>query len=138
MMTIKTYSELIRIPTFEDRIRYLELKGKVGSETFGGHREINQLLYHSREWRSLRNYIILRDNGCDLAHLDYEIFGSIYIHHLNPIAVDDVLHMRSNVYDPENLVSVSFETHSRIHYGFDNPIPNKIVERRMGDTCPWK
>lgn len=137
-MITKTYSELIRIPMFEDRIRYLELKGKVGSETFGGHREINQLLYHSREWRSLRNHIILRDNGCDLAHLDYEIFGSIYIHHLNPITIDDVLHMRSNVYDPENLVSVSFETHSRIHYGFDNPIGSPIIERRMGDTCPWK
>lgn len=136
-MKIKTYSELIQIPNFEDRIRYLELSGKVGDLTFGGHRQLNQTLYSSIKWRRLRNTIILRDNGMDLSHPDYEIFGFIYIHHLNPITIEDVLEQRSIIYDPENLVSASFETHSRIHYGMKNHKVPKTIERKPGDTCPW-
>lgn len=138
MKIIRSYSELIRIPSFEDRIRYLELNGRIGSETFGGHRTMNQRLYTSPRWRSLRNEIILRDNGMDLAHEDYEIAGPVYIHHLNPITIDDLLEMRSVVFDPENLVSVSYQTHAQIHYGIQLLQSHVIVERIQGDTCPWR
>lgn len=138
MKIIRSYSELIRISSFENRIQYLELKGRIGSETFGGHRTINQRFYTSPRWRSLRNEIILRDNGMDLAHEDYEITGPVYIHHLNPITIDDLLEMRSVVFDPENLVSVSYQTHARIHYGIQMSQGYTITERIQGDTCLWR
>lgn len=133
----KRYSELIKIPKYEDRFEYLKLDGLVGDITFGGHRVLNQLFYHSKEWRQLRNQIIVRDNGMDLAHDDRPINGKIYIHHLEPITVDDILQGRSNVFDPENLISVSFETHNAIHYGDKNLLQKTFIERTPGDTCPW-
>lgn len=135
---IKRYSELIRIPTFEERIRYLEIKGRVGDLTFGGHRELNQKLYMSPKWRSLRDRIIVRDNGMDLAHPDYEIVGKVIIHHINQITIEDILEWNPIVFDEENLVCSSFQTHNRIHYGFENNMPKRNGERSPNDTCPWR
>lgn len=140
MTTIyKTYSELIKIPSFEDRFKYLCLDGNVGEATFGGHRYLNQMLYKSPEWKSTRREVILRDNGCDLAHEDYEIIGSIYIHHLNPITIDDILNRSPCVFDLENLICTSFKTHNAIHYGTDDVAFNKqLINRSKNDTCPWR
>lgn len=136
---IKRYSELIKITKFEDRLEYLDLSGTVGIETFGCHRYLNQLMYHSKEWRSLRNKIIYRDGGCDLAHEDYFLCsGNILIHHLNPITVEDIRERRSNVFDPENLVCCSYKTHRFIHYGIVDPKVGIYKPRMEGDTCPWK
>lgn len=115
---MKTYSEVINIPEIEDRIEYLKLSGEVGIETFGCHRYLNQVLYHCSEWRSLRNKIIDRDNGCDLAHEEYPLCsGNIVIHHINPITIEDIRNRRSNVFDPENLISCSHKMHRFLHYG---------------------
>lgn len=135
---IRRYSELIRIKSFEDRIKYLELNGSVGNLTFGGHRDLNQRLYTSPDWRSLRRRIILRDNGMDLAHPDYEICRSIYIHHINPITIEDILEWNPIVFDEENLVCCSFQTHNRIHYGIETNFPKQNGERSPNDTCPWR
>lgn len=132
----KSYSELIKIKKFDDRLRYLTLKGKIGEQTFGGHRLLNQTLYKSYEWKSIRKKIILRDNGCDLAHDDYPIGGHIYIHHLNPITIEDILNRKANIFDEENLVAVSFKTHNAIHYGVEELIPRSL-ERKRNDTCLW-
>lgn len=132
----KSYSELIKIKNFDDRLRYLTLKGKIGEQTFGGHRLLNQTLYKSYEWKSIRKKIILRDNGCDLAHDDYPIGGHIYIHHLNPITIEDILNRKANIFDEENLVAVSFKTHNAIHYGVEELIPRSL-ERKRNDTCLW-
>lgn len=136
-MRCKCYSELIKISSYEDRFEYLKLDGLVGDITFGGHRILNQLLYHSSEWRRLRNSIIIRDGGMDLAHNDYPIYGKIYIHHIEPITIDDILQRCPSVFDPENLISVSFETHNAIHYGDKNLLPKVVMERQPGDTCLW-
>lgn len=132
----KTYSELIKIKNFEDRLKYLTLKGKIGEQTFGGHRMLNQILYKSSDWKNIRRRIILRDEGCDLAHEDYPIGGNIYIHHLNPISIDDILKRNKDIFDEENLVCVSFKTHNAIHYGVEELIPRSL-ERRRNDTCLW-
>lgn len=135
----KTYSELIKISSFKDRLEYLSLNGKVGNTTFGGHRYMNQMLYHSERWKTLRNKIILRDEGCDLAHDDYPIFGSIYIHHINPISMDDISNERACVFDPENLICAAFQTHNAIHYGLPEPLVTRIpTVRERYDTCPWR
>lgn len=134
----KTYSELIKIDTFEDRFKYLSLVGVVGETTFGSHRYLNQILYQTDKWKSTRREVILRDNGCDLAHKDYGIMGSIYIHHLNPITIDDILEERPCVFDLENLVCTAFRTHNAIHYGSENLLPKGLVERKKNDTCLWK
>lgn len=136
--TTKSYSELMTIPSFEDRIEYLFLGGKVGDFTFNGHRELNQALYQSPEWKSLRNLVAMRDNGYDLGHEDYIIVGSIYIHHINPITIDDLLNHKSCVYDPENLISCSRKTHTQIHYGLQKKEPEIVTRRTMYDTCPWR
>lgn len=136
-MSIKTYSELMTLDNFEDRLCYLKIYGLVGVETFGGHRYLNQVLYQMSDWRRIRRQVILRDNGCDLAHEDYPIFDSIYVHHINPITIEDILRRRSCVLDLENLVSTSFRTHNYLHYGVEEPI-TKIVERKPNDTCPWR
>lgn len=137
--SFKRYSELTEISNFEDRLSYLDLSGVVGVETFGCHRYLNQILYHSSEWRRLRNKIIERDNGCDLAHEEYPLCsGNILIHHLNPITIDDVRERRSNVFDPENLICCSYKVHRFIHYGVIDPKLKKYVPRKEGDTCPWK
>lgn len=137
-MKIKTYSELITFSTFEDRFEYLQLKGTIGKETFGFDRYLNQILYNSKEWKHLRNKIIVRDNGCDLACEGFEIYGRILIHHINPITIDDVIKRREMVFDPENLICVTHNTHNAIHYGDKSLLITGPIERRANDTCPWK
>lgn len=138
-MGVKRYKELLRISSYDERLKYLKLNGVVGYETFGGNRYVNQILYRSVLWKKTRREVIMRDNGCDLAHEDYPLRERIYIHHLNPITLDDVLENRSSVYDLDNLVCVSFSTHNAIHYGGDlNIFTSQVVERKRNDTCPWK
>lgn len=135
---IRTYSELITIPDYLERFRYLKLDGRVGVGTFDHDRCLNQILYKSPEWRRLRRDVILRDNGCDLAHEDYEIFGKIIIHHINPITVEDVIERSCKVFDLDNVISCSLMTHNAIHYGDVDLLMKGPIERRPGDTCPWK
>lgn len=138
MMIIKSYSKMLTFPTLEERFRYLELKGSVGKDTFGYDRYLNQILYHSGEWKSFRNDIIIRDNGCDLACEGHEIHKRILVHHINPITVEDVLNRSPMVFDPENVVCVSHITHNAIHYGDENLLITAPVERSQNDTCPWR
>lgn len=139
MTSIKTYSELISIPTYEERYRYLRLDGRVGKDTFGFDRYLNQKLYHdSKEWRRVRNFVITRDNGCDLGMDGYEIAGRIIVHHMNPITMDDLIHRMDYVLDPEFLISTSHNTHNAIHYGTEDLIIKAPIERSRNDTCPWR
>ena len=137
-MSIKTYAELITIPTFEERFEYLQLKGSVGKDTFGYDRYLNQVLYRSPEWKRLRNQIIIRDDGCDLACDGYDVYGKVLIHHLNPITVEDVLARSRKVFDPDNLVCVSHNTHNAIHYGDVDLLVTGPIIRTKNDTCPWR
>ena len=137
-MSIRTYSELITIPTFEERFEYLQLKGSVGKDTFGYDRYLNQVLYRSPEWKRLRNQIIIRDDGCDLACDGYDVYGKVLIHHLNPITVEDVLARSRKVFDPDNLVCVSHNTHNAIHYGDVDLLVTGPMIRTKNDTCPWR
>ena len=137
-MITRSYSELIAIPTFEERYRYLRLRGQVGRETFGHDRYLNQVLYTSKEWRLFRNEIIVRDDGLDLGCDGFDIFGRIIIHHINPITVEDVLNRDPKVFDPNNVISCSNNTHQAIHYGDESLLPLLPVERRPNDTCPWR
>ena len=140
-MIIRTYSELIKLGTFEERFEYAKLDGRVGEETFGRDRWINQALYHSEHWRKVvRPAIIARDGGYDLGVFGLEIVGYVILHHLNPITLDQVEAHDPWVFDPENLISVSDKTHNAIHYGFmtDAPLVKPYTERRPFDTCPWK
>ena len=137
-MSIRTYSELITIPTFEERFEYLQLKGSVGKDTFGYDRYLNQVLYRSPEWKRLRNQIIIRDGGCDLACDGYDIYDKVLIHHLNPITVEDVLARSRKVFDPDNLVCVSHNTHNAIHYGDVDLLVTGPIIRTKNDTCPWR
>ena len=136
--SIRTYSELITIPTFEERFEYLKLNGSVGLETFGRDRYLNQILYNSPEWRRFRPEIIVRDNGCDLACEGYEIFGKILIHHINPITAKDILNRNPKVFDPENVITTVHNTHNAIHYGDKNLLITAPIERSRNDTCPWR
>ena len=137
--TIRTYSELITLPTFEERFEYLKLSGRVGDETFGRDRYLNQLLYQrSDEWKASRREVILRDNGCDLGCEGYEIYGQIIVHHMNPITIDDVLNLDPKVFDPEFLISTMHRTHNAIHYGNADLLITAPIERRKNDTCPWR
>lgn len=133
-----TYSELIKIPTFKDRYEYLKLTGEVGADTFGFDRYLNQSFYKSAIWRKIRNQVIVRDNGCDMAHPDYPIAGKIVIHHLNPVDQDDVIYQRDILLNPEFLVCVSLMTHNAIHYGSQELLPSDPIERKPNDTCPWR
>ena len=136
--TIRTYSELIRIPTFEDRFRYLKLRGKVGEDTFGFDRYFNQKFYRSSEWKRIRDHVIVRDGACDLGIPDREIFGKVIIHHMNPFRIEDLTGDNAkDLLDPEFLICVSHETHNAIHYGDESLLPEIFVERRPNDTCPW-
>lgn len=135
---MRTYTELLKIPTYKERYNYLKLGAKVGEETFGYDRYLNQVFYRSKEWKSIRDKIILRDNGCDLADPDHAIFGRIYVHHMNPITLRDIDKRNPEIFDPEFLVCCSFDTHNAIHYGSENMLPQELVERKPGDTCPWK
>jgi hypothetical protein len=136
---IRTYSELIKLPTFDERFEYLKLKGKVGFETFGYDRYLNQNFYKSSLWRSVRNRVINRDMGRDLGVEGYEIYGKIIIHHMNPITINDIEESTSYLMNPEYLICVSYDTHQAIHYGDRNLLAEKgLNERFPNDTCPWK
>ena len=137
-MSIRCYSELIEIPTFEERYRYLQLNGSVGKDTFGFDRYMNQTFYQSREWKRVRDFVILRDNGCDLGVDGYTIYGKILIHHMNPITVKDIATVSNFLMNPEYLICVSHTTHNAIHYGDENIIPKGPVIRTPNDTCPWR
>ena len=137
-MSIRTYSELIKLPTFEERYRYLRLQGKVGADTFGFDRYLNQVLYRSQRWRRLRDSIILRDDGCDLGIEDREIPGKLIVHHMNPITIKDIQEESDFLYNPEYLICVSHITHNAIHYGDESLLITAPIERVPNDTCPWK
>ena len=137
-MSIKTYSELITLPTFEERFNYLKLGGTVGKSTFGFDRYLNQNLYKSQEWKSVRNKVIIRDNGCDLACEGYEIYGKVLIHHINPITAEDIINRNPIIFDLENLITTVHNTHNAIHYGDENLLIKGLIERTKNDTIPWK
>lgn len=134
---IRTYSELKQLKTFEERYEYLRLGGSVGRSTFGFDRYLNQMLYTSQRWRSLRDDIIIRDEACDLAIRDREILSRIIIHHMNPITTDDIRYAREHIFDPEFLISTSDNTHNAIHFGDDSLLYRLPPERRPGDTSLW-
>ena len=135
---IRTYSELIKLPTFEERFDYLRLDGVVGKDTFGFDRYLNQQFYRSSEWKRIRNQVIVRDNGCDLGIDEYEIHGRILIHHMNPISIEDLQYMSDLLMNPEYLICVSHRTHNAIHYGDASLIVTAPIERSQNDTCPWR
>lgn len=137
-MIIRTYSELIKLSTFEERFQYLKLNGQVGESTFGFDRYLNQLFYKSDEWLRLRDQIIIRDNGCDLGIEGREIHGRILIHHMNPIRKEDILNRSRYLLDPEFLICTVKRTHDAIHYGDENLLLTIPKERRKNDTCPWR
>ena len=142
-MSIKTYSELITLPTFIERYRYLRLGGRVGEDTFGFDRYLNQLFYKSDEWKAVRDYVILRDTGyhdyCqDLGVEGYNIHGRIIIHHMNPITKEDILQRSEYLLNPEYLISTTDITHKAIHYGDERLLMTEPIERRPNDTCPWR
>ena len=138
-MNIKTYSELITIPTFEQRYEYLRLGGTIGEETFGYDRWLNQVFYKTREWRDFRRDIIVRDMGCDLGISDREIHGIIMIHHINPISINDIRNRRLEaILNPENAICTSHNTHNAIHYGDDSLLVKVPIARSRNDTCPWR
>lgn len=137
-MSTKRYSELIRLRTFQERFDYLKLNGRVGDLTFNGHRYLNQRLYQCPEWSSIRRRVIIRDAGRDLACEGYEIFGKMLIHHLNPITVADVVERNPCVFDLENLICTSMDTHNAIHYGDGELLSKELVVRTKNDTCLWR
>ena len=137
-MSIRTYSELITLPTFEERFRYLQLGGKVGEDTFGHDRYLNQMFYTSDEWRRIRRDVIVRDNGCDLGIQDREIHGLIIIHHMNPITIEDIINRSEFLLNPEYLISTVKNTHDAIHFSDERILITDPIERRPNDTCPWK
>lgn len=138
-MSIRTYSELMKLKTFEERYNYLKLDGIVGEETFGFDRIFNQRLYGSDFWKKeVRPHIILRDNGCDLGVEDREIQGRVIIHHMNPITLEDIENNSDFLYNPEYLICVSHDTHNAIHYGDESLLVKDPVFRTKNDTCPWK
>lgn len=134
----KSYHEMMRMQDFTERYRYLRLFGRVGKETFGGNRYLNQAFYSSDEWNRIRNQVIIRDNGCDLAVPGREIYGMIYVHHINPITYEDIIEMSPKLTDLDNLVCTSRETHEAIHYGDEMHLRPDYKPRRPNDTCPWK
>lgn len=135
---IRTYSELITLPTFMERYKYLRIGGTVGADTFGFDRYLNQAFYKSEEWKSIRRHVIIRDCGCDLGIEGREIHERILIHHINPISEEDILGRSDFLLNPEYLISTSHRTHNAIHYGDDSILIDTPLERRKNDTCPWK
>ena len=138
MGKIRTYSELIRLPTFLERFNYLKLNGRVGEETGGCHRYFNQVFYRSKEWRRIRDFVIVRDNGCDLGVSGYDIFGKILIHHMNPITADDIRNRSDYLLNPDYLICVSHMTHEAITYGDERLLVTEPIERAPNDTSPWR
>jgi hypothetical protein len=134
---IRTYSDLIRLNTFEERYEYLKLKGSVGKSTFGFDRYINQQFYRSTQWKSIRNFVIARDQGLDLAFEGYEIYDRIIIHHMNPMSVEDIEHGDDDILNPEFLICTTHKTHNAIHYGDKNLLALPFVERTINDTKLW-
>lgn len=137
-MRFRTYTELSRIYDFYERFRYLQLRGEVGAVTFGWERFLNQALYKTKRWRKARDLVIMRDDGCDLGHPDFQIRDRILIHHMNPISPKDIEEESDAVFDPEFLICTTFGTHNAIHYGDETLLPKLPVERRPWDTCPWR
>lgn len=138
MTGIRRYSELIKLPTFEERFEYLKLDGRVGKMTYGSDRIFNQAFYHSKEWRDFRNKVILRDNGCDLGIEDREIFDKLIVHHINPMTIRDLEEGGEELFDMENFICCSHNTHEAIHYGDSSLlVKTEFVERRPGDTILW-
>lgn len=138
MTGIRRYSELIKLPTFEERFEYLKLDGRVGKMTYGSDRIFNQAFYHSKEWRDFRNKVIARDNGCDLGIEDREIFDKLIVHHINPMTIRDLEEGGEELFDMENFICCSYNTHEAIHYGDSSLlIKTEFVERRPGDTILW-
>lgn len=135
---IRTYSELRKLRTFEERYHYLRLFGKVGKETFGFDRVFNQMFYTSGQWKAARRKVIIRDQGCDLGMEGYEIYGQIWVHHMNPVSLDDIQNNVEILLDPEFLICTTLNTHNAIHYGDENLLIKGPVERTPYDTCPWK
>ena len=136
---MRTYSELITLPTFEERFEYLKLDGRVGEDTFGFDRYFNQVLYHSPEWREIRRKVIIRDEGCDLAIPGRNIFGKILVHHMNPMTLEDIEEHNPDIFNPEFLITTLKLTHDAIHYGDASLlIEDKPIERTPNDTCPWR
>lgn len=139
MRTIKAYSQLIALPTFHERFRYLKIGGRVGEETFGWDRKINQYFYQrSDKWKSVRDYVIIRDNGCDLGVEGYDVFGKIIVHHIVPLTAEDIETESEFLLDPEFLICTSHMTHNAIHYGDESLLYTSLIERSRNDTCPWK
>lgn len=136
-MRTRTYTELARLSTFEDRFRYLSLRGQVGESTFGFDRWINQGFYRSREWRLIRNHVIARDLGCDLGVEGYDIHDRVIVHHMNPMVADDIVHGDDEIVDPEFLISTTHDTHNAIHYGDERLLPRPFAARGPGDTQLW-
>lgn len=134
---MQTYSQAIAYRTFEQRFKYLKLNGIVAHSTFGGHRYLNQALYQSDEWRRIRRQVILRDNGCDLAISERPIYGKILVHHINPISAEDILNRDIMVFDLDNLITVSLETHNALHYGDISLVSKDVTIRKPNDTSPW-
>lgn len=138
-MTRRTYTDLIQIPSFIERYRYLKLGGLIGEDTFGFDRWINQVFYRSPEWREIRQKVIIRDNACDLAHPDHPTIGRLIIHHMNPITKKDIANREDILLDPEYLITVTHNTHNAIHYGDESLlISDVLIERKPYDTSPWK
>lgn len=137
-MIIRTYSELITIPTFEERFEYLRLDGRVGETTFGFDRYLNQAFYKDPEWLRIRNEVIIRDQGCDLAIEDHEICGRILVHHMNPIKVEDIIERSRFLLEPEYLICTMKNTHDAIHFGDSSLLIKTPIERSKNDTCPWR
>lgn len=137
-MNIRTYSELSKLTTFEERYRYLRLGGRVGEETFGFDRWINQMFYKDPEWLKIRDKVIIRDNGCDLGIEGREIYSRIIVHHMNPITKADILDRSEFLLNPEYLICTVKNTHDAIHYGDENLLITLPMERNVNDTCPWR
>lgn len=135
---IRTYSELRKLNTFKERYDYLRLYGRVGKETFGFDRYLNQIIYKLPEWKSVRDKVIVRDCGCDLGMEGYEIGEKILVHHMNPITMDDIINHNQDIFNPEYLICVSHQTHNAIHYGDESQLILDPIERSPNDTCPWK
>lgn len=136
---MKTYTELSKLKTFEERFNYLRLDGSVGKNTFGFDRIFNQKFYRSPEWKEIRDFVITRDNGCDLGVEGYEIYGNrIIIHHINPICLEDIERKSSLLLNPDNLITTIHRTHNAIHYGDETVLVTAPIERTVNDTCPWK
>lgn len=139
MSRTRTYSELMSLRTHEERFDYLSLRGHVGRDTFGFDRYLNQQFYRSDAWKRIRQQVILRDNSCDMGLEGYDIFGTVYVHHMNPLTKGDILDSSEYLLNPEYLICVSRETHDAIHYGNKDILPyNRLVTRAPNDQTPWK